>query len=861
MLCYIPDPDTLKSLPVIHGDVFDPEKQEQGYGVFYSVNGFQTAYKRTLEALTCLNAAYVDIDYPKAQGKPTEATLDQFKTDTVDAVMPSEPSFIIETKNGIHALWIFDEPYIIQGKEAKDVTAMLSRYGKLQLGIIDRFQGDPGAKDATRVLRLPNTWHQKDPNDPFLVKLLYASNKTYSFDDLVGYFLRTKPSPAVHEDAGTEAPDEYLADVSAELTLDDIQPPKQEPEHDVGTLLAWRKAGGLGKGDPIPVEALQAAEKEYPRSTRPSIVALMQKDGLPEGGRNQSLMIVANELRVEGWTEQQVRNHFDRYNGLSEAEIAQTIGKAFKRPKAYTFGWNHHLINVGQEEKNIVQTIIAKKCQEIRDREAKLRADSLAKIEEAVATKTLVDPFAVKAMETHRKMLRETRLQEAAMARADKDGQKNMFERYEHVIRERYPRLRYVRGGDVYLFEAGVYKKISDLDLKTMFLREMENDKLFQYRTDTNAKNKVLCFKSLPEAVVEEQDVNPDPDIVNVVNGLVRMSTGELLPHDPDYFTTAQLPVRYREGPLEQLCPRWLQFVKEVMGGNEPKMKFLQQVSGLCFSRTSEIQKAFIFLGGGSNGKSTYIDILSRLLTPANSSSLTLKDIQERFGLASLWNKTLNVVEEISNNYFESDVLKKLITGAEIMADRKFMDRLQFRSHAKFVFAVNKLPRINDTSQGLYRRFHILEWKATFGGKDVDLNLPEKLWAERDGIFLWCMKGWQEIVEQGGLHAPKCVIDASETFKEANSPLVEFLLRQYGKPEPGREMAFLMPIRSIFDAYQTQVRELGYQSKNFSNFLAEMQSLNHVDLAHVTVLPQKPNGDRLVSGLTLRTKPISPIQP
>lgn len=827
ILCYIPDAESIKSLPIIHSDVLDLDHQSEGYGVFYSVNGFKSTASRREDNLLCVNAFYVDIDWPKERlGAPTPQGLAEFKRDALAALSElamdgMTPTFITETKNGFHGLWCFEEPIIIDNLSDEKRTQLFKSYRETQLAIIERLQGDTGAKDMARVLRLPNTYHLKDPAFPFLVKLVHSSGERYTFKQVRQFFCKTK----------------------------------QREVKELGDL-TWKEAGS--GNEPIPQTVLAELNRIYPKSDRPSIQALMRLDGITSGSRNESLFVAVSALRESGWSEAQCLGHFTHYNGLSVYEIGSVIKSAYARATPYETGWNHPLVAAGmtEVERARVTSVISSSLAAERTRRKNNPKPKEIIADSAPGAKiTLAEPR-TKDEETAALAAAQVAREEKKDQALAKAYQKKLYERYEHVILERFPSLRYVIANSFYNYENGAYVPLETKSLQALILNEMEKDGLTSYRTKTHVDNKILCLQAQDAIVIDPKDVDPDPSVINVGNGLVNLDTGDLMPHDPAYFSTNQLPdITYQsDKTLEELAPRWTRFVREITEGDEGKALLLQEMAGYCFTRSVAFQRAFILFGSGANGKSTFVDILAKILGRRNSSSLTLKDLHEQFGPAKLFGKTLNVIEEINNNYVESDYIKKVITGAEITADRKFIQEpLVFRPYAKFVFAVNSLPKINDTTMGLYRRFTIIEFSARFS-PNSEPHLHEKLWNERDGVFLWAMEGWKRLRAQGVFTITAAVLAASEHFKESNSPLVEFLLATYRVASLDRKDHYMIPLLKVFSSYQKGTRELGYQPKNFQNFAKEIGSLNHSQLMGVHI--EEREEVKYVVGLQFKAKPI-----
>jgi hypothetical protein len=106
-----------------------------------------------------VNAFYTDID-----GLPHRMQKDLKSEELLTSELP--PSVIVYTKNGVQALW-----------PVHDASLDPERYKETELGIITRFCGDQNAKDIARVLRMPGTYHVKNPDDPYLCTVMYQDDE------------------------------------------------------------------------------------------------------------------------------------------------------------------------------------------------------------------------------------------------------------------------------------------------------------------------------------------------------------------------------------------------------------------------------------------------------------------------------------------------------------------------------------------------------------------------------------------------------------------------------------------------------------------------------------------------------------
>ena len=130
------------------------------------------------------------------------------------------------------------------------------------------------------------------------------------------------------------------------------------------------------------------------------------------------------------------------------------------------------------------------------------------------------------------------------------------------------------------------------------------------------------------------------------------------------------------------------------MGGDETQKRLLQQIAGYILTTDTAYAKAFIFHGHGSNGKSMLARVFAKIVGDKNTSAVNLTTLNKQFGLAGIIGKRLNIIDEISGNYFESNIIKGIISGERISADIKYRpEPIEFIPIVKLVFSVNEHTR------------------------------------------------------------------------------------------------------------------------------------------------------------------------
>ncbi|MEM3557364.1 MAG: phage/plasmid primase, P4 family, partial [Conexivisphaerales archaeon] len=202
---------------------------------------------------------------------------------------------------------------------------------------------------------------------------------------------------------------------------------------------------------------------------------------------------------------------------------------------------------------------------------------------------------------------------------------------------------------------------------------------------------------------------NAPPELLPVKNGVLNLITGQLRPYnDKDYFIF-QLPVEY--DPHAD-CPMWKKFISEVVHPQDAAT--LQEWAGYNLWRGLPAQKAMLLLGSGSNGKSTFLEVLISVLGRKNVSNIPLQRLtsfSDRFASSELYGKLANIYSDLPDIALKNTGLFKVISGKDqLTSEEKFQKPFNFTNTAKLTFSANEVPSTPDTSNALYRRWIIINF-------------------------------------------------------------------------------------------------------------------------------------------------------
>lgn len=278
-----------------------------------------------------------------------------------------------------------------------------------------------------------------------------------------------------------------------------------------------------------------------------------------------------------------------------------------------------------------------------------------------------------------------------------------------------------------------------------------------------------------PRVVVMHENFDTDPWLLNVHNGTVDLRTGELRPHRRDDFNTLLAAVAYN---AHAVCPTWERFVSQAMGGDADLIAYLQRMTGYALTGTTREHVLGFFFGGGSNGKTTFLNAIRNVLgdyaAHVSRGVLFPHRGQHPTELTNLFRRRFVTCAEVNeNDAFDEARVKDLTGGDRVTAHRMYEDFWEFDPTHKLFLAGNHKPRVRGTDDGIWRRIRLIPFTVTVPAEQRDTDLPAKLAAEAEGILAWSVRGcleWQRI----GLGDPPAVLEATAEYRKDSDELGQF---------------------------------------------------------------------------------------
>lgn len=299
------------------------------------------------------------------------------------------------------------------------------------------------------------------------------------------------------------------------------------------------------------------------------------------------------------------------------------------------------------------------------------------------------------------------------------------------------------------------------------------------------------------------------PRVLSCENGLIDLDALTLLPHSPDWFGMATIPVRFdKDAPPPT---RFLGLLNEIMEGDQTRVDVLLELAGACLDPGLVFKHFAVLAGDGDNGKTVYLTVLRALLGDGNHTSVTLQKLGERFGTWPLFGKLANLVGD--QGYIASrdeGRLKELTGGEPVPFEQKGKDVITALNSAKQIFACNTPPTFADKTNAVWNRLVIMPFEYVVQKERQNAAyLLAETWAnELPGILNCALAGLTRFRANNHrlTFAPKCDAAAQQHRVDSN-PALAFLLEHY---QPGPPDSLVMS-GDLYDGYGVWCKKNGYK--------------------------------------------------
>ena len=269
-----------------------------------------------------------------------------------------------------------------------------------------------------------------------------------------------------------------------------------------------------------------------------------------------------------------------------------------------------------------------------------------------------------------------------------------------------------------------------------------------------------------PRIVVEPEDFDRDPWVLNLRNGTVELKTARFREHRPEELYTKVAGANHCVGAG---CPRWMRFLEEIFAPHPDLIPYVQRAIGYTLTGDIREECVFVLVGSGRNGKSTLVGVLHDLMnqyggvaemdTFLSSGATKLReDVADMRG-----RRYVSSQEPLINSTFAESTLKWVSGGDRLRARRLYEHAQEFHPTHKLWLAMNRLPKLRPDDHASWNRLRVIPFDVSFKDRP-NKELKLELRSEMSGILNWAIEGcmlWQRF----GLGSTSSIEQATELWR------------------------------------------------------------------------------------------------
>ena len=375
-------------------------------------------------------------------------------------------------------------------------------------------------------------------------------------------------------------------------------------------------------------------------------------------------------------------------------------------------------------------------------------------------------------------------------------------------------------GDYVYKYDNGVYFKLSYHELQTLIHKEG-----YLEATKSN-RDEIINFICVAKQV-NSNLLDQDYACIPVNNGYLDLMNLKLIEPSPDLYNTVKIDIDFNENC--QFSERIDDFMKFISSGDPIKMQLLYELAGYCLLRRNKFQKFFILCGNGGTGKSTFVNIIKRMFRDEYVSNVALSQFDQDYHLSTLIGSMVNIDDDASSDKVLKDAgrFKSITVGNPVLVRPIYSEPVKLYSTATIIICANEMPKIMDSSEGLYRRLMLIELNNKI--KNPDRDFEDKITKlDMEYFFYKACEGIHNVLKRGHFIKEESDAMLKQRFKVQQSSIHRWCQLEFVTPDT----LINRGLKTIYQDYKLWCGLCGYNTFNYGNFTEVIISLYQLEVQY-----------------------------
>jgi putative DNA primase/helicase len=326
--------------------------------------------------------------------------------------------------------------------------------------------------------------------------------------------------------------------------------------------------------------------------------------------------------------------------------------------------------------------------------------------------------------------------------------------------------------------------------------------------------NMLWLARSDPRIVIKRDQIDVDPFLLGARNGVIDLRTGKRRDGQKGDFITKSCGCAFDPAAT---APRWRAFLDEIFEGQTNLIDYIQRAVGYSLTGDTREQILLFLYGGGANGKSTFIEVLIKLLGDyafrASQNVLCLNRYAKEplDEIATLDGYRFVSIAETGESHM-AEVRIKLLTGGDTVTGKAhYKAATSFQPTFKLWIFGNSKPAVYGVDYAMWRRIKLIPFTVQFPDEKQDKTLKAKLLGELPGILNWAIEGALAWQAEGKLVPPDPVVAATNEYRDDQDILLDFITEKIERAKDHE-----LPHKDLYAAYKAW-HTAGSAEKPFSS--------------------------------------------
>lgn len=291
--------------------------------------------------------------------------------------------------------------------------------------------------------------------------------------------------------------------------------------------------------------------------------------------------------------------------------------------------------------------------------------------------------------------------------------------------------------------------------------------------------------RTYPDMTLEPDRWDSDPWLLNVQNGTIDLTNGELRAPVQYNYITKMSPCSYRPGAKHQVVDRFLRTAIP-----DPAVRsYVQQVIGSALTGANHRKLLLLIYGPKDTGKTSFgeaiLSILGSYATTCEPEILATKGQKRDAEAASPAMAALAGVRFVLSSELpdgmriDSALIKKLTGGDRVKARFLYRDLFTFTPQFLPVILSNFKPVVSDSDDALWERMRVIPFENVLQEKDKDPQVSQILKSDPDALsalLAWAVDGciaWHQNGQK--LETPQTIKSATDQYQKEMDTLAHFI--------------------------------------------------------------------------------------